>query len=392
MTIIKPPDLAYFPDILEESTYVFQKLGLIGEERNAKILLLCTVTRLLPRPVSVIVKGVSGGGKSHTVETVLRLVPKTAYIARTAMSEKALLYSEEPLKNRHLVFYEAVGMGSGFGSYVVRSLLSENKLSYEVTEKGKTRLIEKEGPTGVFITTTEISIHPDNETRLLSLTAKDSPEQTHRIMLAMAEEEQENFDFTEWHALQEYIAASDNRVTIPYANALALLIPPKSVRLRRDIRQVLSLIKAHAILHQMSRKRDDRGRIIAHLDDYAAVYNLVADIISHGIETTVPPEVLEAVDAVRVLAMKYSNGVSYKAVGDHLKLDKSTAKRRCDDAIGRGYLRKDQTRRNQPAQLMLDEPMPVDTDILPAPDVLNAAFTASLGNGFTVARENGRAA
>jgi hypothetical protein len=37
---------------------------------------------------------------------------------------------------------------------------------------------------------------------------------------------------------------------------------------------VLNLIKAHAILHQASRDRDDQGRIVATVDDYAIVREL----------------------------------------------------------------------------------------------------------------------
>ena len=41
-----------------------------------------------------------------------------------------------------------------------------------------------------------------------------------------------------------------------------------AVRLRRDFSVVLSLIKAHAILHQATRERDADGRIVATLADY----------------------------------------------------------------------------------------------------------------------------
>ena len=74
------------------------------------------------------------------------------------------------------------------------------------------------------------------------------------------------------------------------------------MRLRRDFGSVLALIRAHAVLHQASRERDADGRIIATLDDYAVVRDLVADIIAEGVGATVSPAVRETVLAVGALA------------------------------------------------------------------------------------------
>ena len=88
---------------------------MVGERRCAKLVYLAVTSRLLERPVSVAVKGPSSGGKSFMVETTLKLFPPAAFYAMTAMSERALAYSEEPLKHRTLVIYEAAGMKSEFG-------------------------------------------------------------------------------------------------------------------------------------------------------------------------------------------------------------------------------------------------------------------------------------
>ena len=57
----------------------------------------------------------------------------------------------------------------------------------------------------------------------------------------------------------------------------------------------------HTLLHRASWKPDERGRIVATLDDYTVVRDLVADLISEGVEVTVPPIVREAVEAVEKL-------------------------------------------------------------------------------------------
>ncbi len=48
------------------------------------------------------------------------------------------------------------------------------------------RLIEREGPTGLIVTTTQVGLHPENETRLLSVPANDTPEQTAAILRMLA--------------------------------------------------------------------------------------------------------------------------------------------------------------------------------------------------------------
>jgi hypothetical protein len=126
--------LALAPDVLD---LFAQELGrrVSGEVRTAKLLYLALTSRLLEKPVSVAVKGPSSGGKTYLVERVLDFFPEAAYHALTAMSEKALAYSEEPIEHRFLVFFEAQGMASDFATYLIRSLLSEGRLRYEFVEK-----------------------------------------------------------------------------------------------------------------------------------------------------------------------------------------------------------------------------------------------------------------
>ncbi len=372
--------LAQSTNILAEFVTDIRKSGLTGEDKNAQIIFLALVSRLLDKPVSVVVKGPSGGGKSFSTEKVLLFFPAAAFYALTAMSDKALAYGEEPLKNRFLVIFEANGLESDMASYFIRSLLSEGKVRYEFVEKVngqmQTRTIEREGPTGLIITTTKPGLHPENETRLLSLTVKDTPAQTRSILLAMVAEEQENIDHTRWLAFQEYLALCDNRVTIPYGKLLAENISQSSlaVRFRRDFRQILSLIMAHAVLHQKTRQRDEGGRIVAEISDYAAVHELIADVIAQGIDATVSNETREAVQAVAVLTKKKPDGVSYKDVGDHLVLDKSSAQRRCHVALKDGYLKNLEEKPGKPARLQVGGPLPRKCTVLPLPEEIRVLY------------------
>jgi hypothetical protein len=184
--------LARRPNILEKFASELSNIGVVGERRAAKLIYLAVTSRLLDRPVSVAVKGPSSGGKSFVVESTLKFFPPEAFYSLTAMSDRALAYSSEPLRHRHLVIYEAAGMASDFATYLIRSLLSEGRLRYETVEKTKDglapRLIEREGPTGLIVTTTSLRLHPENETRMLSLTITDTPDQTAAVFRALAQD------------------------------------------------------------------------------------------------------------------------------------------------------------------------------------------------------------
>jgi len=379
--------LARDPNILNRFVEDLHRAGVVGEDRVAKLLYLAVTSRLLDRPMSVIVKGPSSAGKSFLVQEVLRFFPPSAYYALSAMSEHALAYSEEPLRHRMLVIYEAAGLSSDFATYLVRSLLSEGRVRYETVEKTqdglKPRLIEREGPTGLLLTTTHVTMHPENETRMLSVVVNDTPEQTARVLAAQAEEREEAVDYRPWHALQEWLASGERRVTIPFAAALACTIPPKAVRLRRDFPAVLSLIRAHALLHQANRDTDAQGRIIATLDDYAAVRELVADLVAEGVGATVPATIRETVTTVAEITQGRDEPASLAEVAKRLKLDRSAASRRVRAAVELGYLVNLEDRRGKPARLVIGEPLPEEADILPTVAVLQGVDlgVATVGGG-----------
>ena len=366
-------EIASRPNILDRVAADLVRLGVVGEDRAAKLVYLALTSRLCQRPVSVVVKGPSSGGKSYTVEQVLKFFPESAYYALTAMSERALAYSKEPLKHRFLVLYEAAGLGET-ASYLVRSLLSEGKIKYETVEKTKNglqpRLIEREGPTGLLLTTTATNLHPENETRLLSISVNDTQAQTHKILLAMANEAPVEFEVGPWHALQKWLEKAEHRVTIPFATALAHKVPPVAVRLRRDFGAILNLIRAHAILHQVIRERDDKDQIIATVDDYAVVRDLVIDLIGDALEASVSPTIRQTVDAVRSLEKGVEISASLTEVAGVLKLEKGTTSRRVKIAVERGYLKNLQDKKGRPAELVLGDPMPDDLEVLPEPHSL----------------------
>jgi hypothetical protein len=374
-------DLARESSILDAFVHDLRRAGVVGEERAVKLIYLALTSRLLPRPVSLAIKGVSSAGKSYTLERTLKFFPDAAYHALSAMSERVLAYSDEPVAHRMLILYEAAGLVGDMATYLMRSLLSEGHIRYETVEKTKdglqARLIEREGPTGLIVTTTALRLHAENETRLFSVPVNDSPEQTQAILRRVAEGPPPPVDMSPWRALQEWIAGGSEEVDVPFAPALADAIPASGVRLRRDFPAVLNLIHSHALLHQASRERDAAGRIVATLDDYATVRALVADLVAEGVGIAVSPTVRETVDAVRKLIAAGKPFASVADVAKQLGLDKSAASRRVAAGRREGYLVNQETRRGVAARLAVGSLMPEETEILPPVEMLAARVSES---------------
>jgi hypothetical protein len=382
----KCEDLANEGRILDRFAVDFNRCGVAGEPRAGKLVYLAMNSRHLrvKQLVNVAVKGPSSAGKTYIIEKVCEFFPGDAYHFLTAMSERALAYSEEPLSHRFLILAEAAGMSGEFATYLIRSLLSEGRLRYETVEKTgeglKPRIIEREGPTGLIVTTTRTRLHSENETRMLTVRIDDTPGHTSEILAALADEDAEKLGLSEWHALQTWIAGGERGVTIPYAKELASKIPPIAVRLRRDFGALLNLIRSHALLHRATRELDRRGRIIATVEDYEVVRELVADLISEGVEATVPPIVRETVQSVEKLIKEGDReSVTIKQVSAELELEYQPTHRRVSMALDAEYLKNLEERKGRPARLVVGDPLPKDREVLPEPGELNV-FTYS---GFT---------
>ena len=366
-------------NILDQVVAYCRATGLVGEEDLICLLYLVITSRLLDQPISFVIKGPSSGGKSYILKKVLGMFPLSAYYELTGMSEKNLAYSKEPLQHRILVIFEAAGLNNDFASYLLRTLLSENCIRYEYVAKTSagliSKLIEREGPTGAILTTTATSLHPENETRMISITVRDDTEQTRGIIKSLGTKANGKSsmqpDPAPWHALQRWLElAGVKQVNISFAETLADMTNPAAVRVRRDFGTILNLIRAHAILNQSKRNLDQDGHIIATIEDYSAIYPLVGNLISEGVDRSVSPVVRDTVEAVRALQAKTidNSPVNQAALVSFLKLDKSAVSRRVRQALELGYLINQEDKRGRPYQLVVGTKMPEDRGVLPSPE------------------------
>jgi Toprim domain len=348
-----------------------------GEENYIKLIYLVGTSRLFGKCMHAALKGTSSVGKSELRKRVLKTLPPEAVIEFTSLTEKALLYFKDDFEHKVLSMGEAQGSEEfRLQDYLLRELMSEGKLrhfaSMKVGSKIETVTIEKNGPVAFIVTTTQNSLNPENETRMLSLECDDSEEQTRRVLAKVAEvegygEELDEGDFQRWHNYQRWLAAGECRVVVLFSRTLSeLLKSVRSVRLRRDFGQLLRAIRAHALLHRAHRQTDEEGRIKATIrEDYAAVRKLMAELMNTQAELKTRKQINETVAAVKAVEERRSEddpysarvreqagagGVTVREVADHLRADRSGVFRRLLAAVHLGYLTNLETRKGYPGR------------------------------------------
>jgi hypothetical protein len=153
---------------------------------------------------------------------------------------------------------------------------------------------------------------------------------------------------------------------------LADAVPVEDVRMRRDFQQILTVVRAHAFMHERTRKVDDKGRVVADRRDYEAAYRLLANVLAITLDS-VTDETRQTVDVVTRLIASGSKSVTYRQLMSELGLSKSGVSLRAKQAVEAGFLVNTEQRRGYPARLELGEPLPEDRPVLPAPGDLFAA-------------------
>lgn len=382
--------LTHRPRILDHLEQEVQEQGFAGSAEIPKLVYLTLLTGVFAKPVSLLIKGPSGAGKSYSLNMGRQFVPETAYEQFEGMTEKSLIYNDDlDLKNKHVIIGEAAGSADGNGNPFLRQLLSEGQIRYSTTQSTSNGLkgvtIEVEGPTGLIMTTTAGKIHPEDESRMISVNVTESPEQIAAALMAQAigsQTPKKEIDLKPWHDLYDAFRSASMEVSVPYAGEIARALPTSHDRIKRDFPHVLQLIKAHALLHSCSRDRNEDGAVIANEDDYRVVYDLVNEALSEGLELAVPESVRQVVDAVEALSNQKRNGmlapVSQAEIVCHLHRDRAVVSRNVRTAIDLGYLKDDNPGQGRTSSLKLgDVKLPSDK-VLPTPEELFPEETTSV--------------
>lgn len=125
------------PDLIARIAADFAACGVVGEETNALTGYLACVSRLLDRPLALIIQSSSAAGKSSLMDAVLGLMPPAAQVRYSAMTGQSLFYmGETNLKHRVLAIAEEEGASTA--SYALKLLQSEGEVTIASTGKDAT--------------------------------------------------------------------------------------------------------------------------------------------------------------------------------------------------------------------------------------------------------------
>ena len=298
---------------LGELETALDTIGVVGERRITRFTYLTAASSHFQRPVSAIVRAQSSSGKSFTTKSVLNLFPESIVFTVTNISPKALYYKENGFFMHRVVYVEEGEMFVRSGgekndvAETFRVLVSEGRIDHEVTvrdpETGRSvsEHIRQDGPISLITTTVRPYLDEELETRMLSVWADESKEQTAAIMRSIAEaaeaDIERSVDTDAWHAFAEWIRLGSRRVVVPFATIISDEMTSSAVRARRDISSVLSLVKASALVNRLNRDQTESGAIIADPDDYA----VAVDILDYALRETSDAYSEQAIEFVKKL-------------------------------------------------------------------------------------------
>ncbi len=280
----------------------YEICGLIGEAANKLLSYLAAISRKMDTPLSALILSSSGAGKTALQDAALSFVPPEDLVKLTALSGKALFYKERlSLKNKVLSLEE--GDGAEEASYAIRNLISAGELIIESAIKdpasGKiiTMVNRVEGPTAVFLTTTNPDTDAETKTRFFVTSIDESREQTRKIMEFQRQRQtlkgitgnlELNAVLRRHHNFQRLLKPL--AVVNPWADRLSY--GDDRLQGRRDQPKYLSLIKAVAFLRQMTKEVHTATRpggtsldyIEADLDDLSIANKLAHEILGHSLD------------------------------------------------------------------------------------------------------------
>jgi DNA primase len=283
------------PDLMDRILADFGSCGVVGEAVNIQTGYLACVSRLLDRPLAIIIQSSSAAGKSSLMDAVLALMPADAQVRYSAMTGQSLFYmGETNLKHRILAIAEEEGASTA--SYALKLLQSDGEVTIASTGKDATtgNLVTQEyrveGPVMLFLTTTAIDIDEELLNRCLVLTVDESREQTRAIhVLQRHRQTLEGLlageDRSAIMALHRNAQTLLERVAVvnPFADDLTFL--DDKTRTRRDHMKYLTLIRTIALLHQHQRRVhavEHRGRQVRYIEVEARDIEL-ANALAHEV-------------------------------------------------------------------------------------------------------------
>ncbi len=310
-------ELLQDPKLIDRLVSDFARAGVVGEATNCLVGYLAATSRLLDRPLAVIVQSTSAAGKSQLMDAVLSFMPGEGLVRFSAMTGQSLYYlGERDLAHKVLAIAEEEGAERA--AYALKLLQSEGEISIASTGKDTAsgRLVTHEyrvtGPTAIMLTTTAIDVDEELLNRCLVLSVDEERAQTRAIHVrqrrahtldGIIENRRRDEVLDVWRNAQRLLEPVV--VVNPFADRLGFT--DGRTRTRRDHVKYLTLIQAITLLHQHQRPRRTAtvdGHTVTYIeatvDDIALANRLAHEVLGRSLDE-LPPQTRRLVDALSAM-------------------------------------------------------------------------------------------
>jgi hypothetical protein len=245
--------------------------SIVGEDKLKMQLFLLYLTKEFDPEWCIMLDGSASSGKTHVMKEVAKLFGKEGedYFIISRFTGRALSRLEEEAKkwqNAIVVVEEMQGAKDAMEE--LRVLISEGKLRLHevVDEKApdgtinkvtRTKVVELKNTIFVTCQAEEEDEGDQLRTRAWVLNTDQTSDQNKKVVSYYLRESKgtldDNEDMTETIGKSLKLLNRPDKVVIPFADELEGILPVISTRARRDVKKLLSLIKASAFFHQFRR-------------------------------------------------------------------------------------------------------------------------------------------
>jgi hypothetical protein len=298
------------PNLLPKAVDLIERLGVVGERVLAATLYVAGTSRVLKKPLYVLIRGAASSGKSFIQRTVASLFPSSVSVFITDPTAQSFYYLKENISHKVVWLGERkrqLSEEAVDSTKAIRELVEAGYIVKQIPRKRsdgvfETMTIEVKGPIALIESCSHDAIPEEDRTRQIAVWTNDAPELTRQFMAAYAARKAGDVDLpaeeelAAWLALQHILEPTE--VLIPFASELAQRFPAERVECRRAFVLFLAFIEAIAALY--CRQRETRGgKLIAAPEDAQTAEVILQPWLATTLPAGVSPSAAKAWEWVK---------------------------------------------------------------------------------------------
>ncbi len=258
---------------------------IVGQNKTSTLNFLIAVSYKSTKPLHSILSAESSSGKSYLLEKVTEFLPPEDVVTYTAMTKSSIpnLKNNE-LQNKCVVIEDLIGIDRNAEFYLreiqTKGSISVSKFSHKhghtITKK-----IDAHCSTISATTKGRNQIYRDNENRSFFLKLDESKEQIEKVLEFKSQLKAGLIDNTIHNKFLNQIRNAIRflkpfDVINPFASHIII---PEACKDRTRLQDLLlGLIDVITFIHQLQRKRDNKGRLITEIQDVQLALDLTIDM------------------------------------------------------------------------------------------------------------------